>query len=98
MPTNGWLCWAGKGDLIGLSAALNGEFSLAQGTNEASVPMEMDPVARLPLLGDSEFESRPTYAKVVAGSQAIDQRTAPSCGSAGIEGSLGGELFPLRGH
>ena len=75
---------AGEGDLVGLSVALNRELSSAQGASESSVPMEVDPAVRLSLPGDSEFVSRLTYAEVVAGLWAIGQRTAPSCGLAGI--------------
>ena len=89
---------AGEGDFVGLSVALNGEFLLVQGTDEASIPMEVDPAVRLSLPGDSEFVSKPTYTEVVAGSHAIGQQTAPSCGSAGIEGALGDEALSSQGQ
>ena len=67
-----------------------------QGTHEAPVPMEVDPETGVSLPGDPEYESRPTYAEVVAGTQAIGQLMAPSQGSARIEGALSEEALSLR--
>ena len=70
---------------------------MVQDTIEASVPMKVDPVAGRLLPGESEVACRPTYAKVVAGLRAIGQRTAPLCGSAGIQGALGGKALSSNG-
>ena len=88
---------AGKRDLVGLSLDLDGELSLAQGVDTASVPMEVDPSVGLSLHGGLELGSRLIYAELVASLQAIGQRAAPSCGSAGIEGALCDEALSSGG-
>ena len=52
--------------------------------------MEVDPVVGLLLPGVPELLSRPIYAEVVAGLQAIGQRTTPLDQSARIEGAFAG--------
>ena len=89
----------GEGELVSLPVVLDGESAAVQGAHEAPIPMEVDSETRLSLLGDPEYESRPTYADVVAGTRAIatGQLTAPSQGSAGIEGALNDEAFSFVG-
>ena len=80
------VCWRGQPRRP--IVILNGE-SLAQGTLKAPVPIKVDPAVLLSPSGDLEFESRPTYAQVVAGMRAIShQLPAPSHGRARIEGTL----------
>ena len=83
----------GGGDLIGRPVVLDGKSATAQGALEAPVPMEVDPVVRLLPSGDLEFESRPTYAQIVAGTRPIGQLPAPLHGRAGIEGALRDEAL-----
>ena len=74
---------AGGGDLVGQPVVLERESVAAQGALEAPVPMEVDPAVGLSPPGDLESVSRPTYAQIVAGTQVIGQRPAPSHGLAG---------------
>ena len=45
---------AGEGGLVGLTVFCDRESLMVQGTGEASVPMEVDSAAGLPLSGDLE--------------------------------------------
>ena len=83
------MVWAGEGNL---PVVLDGK-SLAQGTHESPIPMEVDPETRLSLLGDPEYESRPIYAEVVAGLRVTNLRATPSEALAGIKGALVVEVF-----
>ena len=60
-------------NLAGRPVILDGELAAAHRTHKAPVPMEMVPMVGLSFSGDPELESRPTYAEVVVGLQAIGQ-------------------------
>ena len=81
---------AGRAHLTGLPVASNGELLVAPGAPEAPIPMEVDPTAGLPLLGDLELASRPSYAQVAAKAWAIGPLPSVLMHQlAGIEGAIG---------
>ena len=55
--------------------------------------MEVDPAVGRSPSGDLDSVSRPTYAQVVAGTQAIGQQPALSHGLTGIEAVFGDEAL-----
>ena len=84
---------AGEGGLVGLPVVRDGESPMAQGAGEASVPME---VTRLPISGDLELGSRPSYAQVAARAQTMGLRF-PYTGGPGSREHSETRPFPLGG-
>ena len=87
---------ASEGDFVGLSASLNGELA-AHGAVKTPVPMVAETMAGLLLPGVSELIYRPTYAGMVAGLQAICEKTTPLDKSSRIKGPLSQFVFSLMG-
>ena len=72
---------------------------MGHGAPEAAVPMEVDPTAGISLHGDLELASRPSYAQVAAGVQAIGPLPlVPIHERPGSEGALGDQALSSGRH